>query len=85
MLADIGEKHHKSAAQVNLRFLVQSGICAIPKTVHPKRMEENLAVFDFELTVEEMRQIGGLDTGKSLFIDFCAPEVAEMFASAGKL
>lgn len=84
-LSMIGERYKKTAAQVALRFLLQSGIAVIPKTVHRERMEENLAVFDFSLTPEEMKQIRNLDRKKSMFIDFCSPEVAEMFARAGKL
>ena len=47
-------------------------------------MEENFALFDFQLTGEEMRQIEALDLGHSQFIDHYAPDVAEMFVSAGK-
>lgn len=84
VLSAIGKKYGKSAAQVNLRFLIQSGVTVIPKSTHRERMEENLALFDFTLTPEEMAQIEALDSGKSLFIDFRAPEVADMFVSAGK-
>lgn len=84
VLSAIGKKYEKSAAQVNLRFLIQSGVTVIPKSVHRERMEENLNLFDFALTPDEMTQIEALDLGKSLFIDFRAPEVADMFVSAGK-
>ena len=84
-LTAIGEKYGKTAAQVNLRFLIQSGVVVIPKSTHRERMEENFNLFDFSLTKEEMAQVSALDQGHSLFIDFRAPEVAEMFVSAGKL
>ena len=54
-------------AQVALRFLLQSDVVVIPKSVQKKRMEENFNVFDFMLTAEEMLQIEELDTGESLF------------------
>ena len=83
-LVEIGEKHGKTAAQVNLRFLVQSGVVVIPKSTHKERMEENFDLFNFCLTEEEMDQLRALDLGKSQFIDHHAPDVAEMFVNAGK-
>lgn len=67
MLREIGAQHGKTAAQIALRFLVQRGIGVIPKTMHRERMQENLSVFDFELSDEEMERIGTLADGKSLF------------------
>lgn len=84
-LTMIGEKYGKTAAQVNLRFLIQSGIVIIPKSTHRERMEENFALFDFKLTDEEMCELKTLDLGRSQFIDHYAPEVAEMFVGAGKM
>lgn len=84
-LTGIGEKYGKTAAQVNLRFLIQSGVVIIPKSTHRERMEENFALFDFRLTNEEMDKLEALDLGKSQFIDHYAPEVAEMFVGAGKM
>ncbi|MCQ5131213.1 aldo/keto reductase [Butyricicoccus faecihominis] len=84
-LTMIGEKYGKTAAQVNLRFLIQSGIVIIPKSTHRERMEENFALFDFKLTDEEMCELKTLDLGRSQFIDHHAPEVAEMFVGAGKM
>lgn len=52
---------------MELRWLVQRGIPVIPKTVSKERMKENIDIFDFELSVEDMKKIGCLDTGKSLF------------------
>ena len=67
VLTQIGSKYGKTVAQVTLRWLVQRGIPAIPKTVHRQRMEENLAVFDFELTEADMARIAELDTGRGQF------------------
>lgn len=85
VLRQIGEKYGKTAAQVNLRFLIQSGVVVIPKSTHKERMEENFNLFDFQLTDEEMRKLETLDLGHSQFIDHYAPDVAEMFVSAGKM
>ena len=84
-LVEIGEKYNKTAAQVNLRFLIQSGVVVIPKSTHKERMEENFNLFDFSLTDDEMNWLKALDLGKSQFIDHYAPDVAEMFVSAGKV
>ena len=83
-LTGIGEKYGKTAAQVNLRFLIQSGVVVIPKSTHKERMEENFDLFDFSLTDDEMQKLQALDLGRSLFIDHYAPDVAEMFVNAGK-
>lgn len=79
VLRRVGEKHGKSVAQVALRFLLQSDVVLIPKSTHKNRMEENLNVFDFVLTEDEMRQIEALDTGKSLFFSHYDPETIEWF------
>lgn len=84
-LVKIGGKYGKTAAQVDLRFLTQSGVVVIPKSIHKERMEENFNIFDFKLTDEEMQEIEALDLSKSQFIDFYAPEVAKMFVDAGKM
>ena len=73
-LSGIGEAHGKSVAQVVLRWLIQRGVVVIPKSVRPERMAENLAVFDFELTEEQMNRIATLDTGASVFFDHRDPE-----------
>jgi 2,5-diketo-D-gluconate reductase A len=72
-LSEIGEAHGKSVAQVVLRWLTQRGVVAIPKSVRPERMAENLDVFDIELTGQEMARIATLDTGASLFFDHRDP------------
>ena len=83
ILTEIGARYGKTAAQVDLRFLIQSGVVVIPKSTRRERMEENFALFDFHLTDGEMEQLQGLDLGRSQFIDHYAPDVAEMFVSAG--
>lgn len=75
VLAGIGEAHGKSVAQVVLRWLIQRGVVAIPKTVSPDRMAQNFDVFDFELGEDQMAQIHGLDTGESQFFDHADPEM----------
>ena len=83
-LVEIGKKYNKTAAQVILRFLIQSGVVVIPKSTHKERMEENFNLFDFSLTDDEINGLKALDLGKSQFINHYAPDVAEMFVSAGK-
>lgn len=78
-LTTIGEKYGKTAAQVGLRYLLQRNIVIIPKTVTYERMKENIDVFDFELTEEEMDEILELDQGESLFFSHYDPEVVKNF------
>lgn len=81
VLTEIGEKYNKSAAQVALRFLLQSDVVLIPKSVHKDRMQQNLDVFDFALDTDEMAKIETLDGGESLFFSHYAPETVEWFMS----
>ena len=69
VLKAIAEHHGKTVASVILRWLNQRGIVVIPKSVRKERMIENLNIFDFTLTDEEMQAIAGLDTGKSPIYD----------------
>ncbi|MYS86168.1 aldo/keto reductase [Embleya scabrispora] len=80
LLSEIAEKHGKSVAQVVLRWLTQRGVVAIPKSVRAARMAENLDVFDFELTDDQMAAIAALDTGASLFFDHRDPEIVTWLA-----
>jgi diketogulonate reductase-like aldo/keto reductase len=73
LLEIIGAKYGKSVAQTALRFLMQSGIVVIPKSVHKERMAENFDLFDFALTSEDMAAIRELDTGQSLMSDHRDP------------
>lgn len=78
-LAAIGAKYGKSVAQVALRWLLQRGIIIIPKSTHIERMQQNIDIFDFSLTDEDMDAIAKLDTGKSLFFDHHSAEATRMF------
>lgn len=78
-LAAIGAKYGKSTAQVMLRWNIQRGVVVLPKSTHKERMEENLDVFDFELSAEDMAAISLLDTGKSQFFDHRDPNMVEWF------
>ena len=77
ILLSIGAKHNKSVAQVILRWLIQRDIIAIPKSVRKERIEENINIFDFELTSEDMTQIASLDTKTSLFFDHRDPAMVK--------
>jgi 2,5-diketo-D-gluconate reductase A len=72
-LMEIGGAHGKSVAQVVLRWLIQRDVVVIPKSVRPDRMAQNLDVFDFELTDDEMTRIAALDTGATVFFDHHDP------------
>lgn len=80
-LKEIGAKYGKTAAQVALRFLLQSGVVLIPKSVHKDRMEQNFDIFDFELNEDEMKKLEVLDTGESLFFSHHDPKTVEWFMS----
>lgn len=80
-LTKTGNRHGKSVAQIALRWLIQRGVIIIPKSVHIERMEQNLDIFDFELSDEEMAEIATLDTGKSLFFDHHDAETTKLFMS----
>ena len=73
VLGAIAEAHGKAVAQVVLRWLVQRDVVVIPKSVRPDRMAQNLDIFDFTLTEDQMDQIATLDTGASLFFDHRDP------------
>lgn len=77
VLLSIGEKYDKTAAQVALRWNTQRGVVIIPKSVHRERMEENLNIWDFTLSDEDMAAIGALDLGHSEIIDHSAAETAK--------
>jgi diketogulonate reductase-like aldo/keto reductase len=64
VIADIATAHRKTPAQVMLRWGLQHGRSVIPKSTKPSRIAENINVFDFELSAEEMSAIDGLDTGR---------------------
>lgn len=84
LLQSVADKYHKSVAQVVLRWLIQRGVVAIPKSVHADRIAENFDVFDFSLSEEDMDAIRGLDTGKSLFLDHRDPETVKRLSGMGR-
>ena len=80
VLNEIAAKHKKSAAQVILRWHLQRNVVVIPKSVHIERMKENLDVFDFCLSDEDMAKISDLDTKTSAFFSHYDPAMVEWFA-----
>ncbi len=74
LLASIGEGYGKTAAQVALRWLTQRGIVAIPKSTHVERMRQNLNIFDFTLTDEEMKRIATLNSHDGGTVNFGDPQ-----------
>ena len=81
VLAAIGSKHGKSAAQVALRWLTQRGIVAIPKSSHKERMAQNFQIFDFQLTDEEMAQIATLNQHDTGTVNFQDPQFVKYLIS----
>jgi organophosphate reductase len=81
VIVKLAEKYGKNAGQICIRFEVQEGVVALPKSTNPERIRTNLDVFDFELTDEEMDEIRKLDTGKSSH-DPDAPGVEKMLREA---
>ncbi|MFI5185431.1 MAG: aldo/keto reductase [Chitinophagales bacterium] len=77
LLISIGKKYNKSIAQVILRWLIQRGVVAIPKSVRKERMEENFNIFDFELSAEDMEAIKTLDTETSSFFEHRDPAMVK--------
>lgn len=78
-LSQIGGKYGKSVAQVALRWLLQRGVIVIPKSSRVERMAENIDIFDFSLSDEDMAAIAKLDTGRSLFFDHHDADTTRMF------
>ena len=77
LLGSIAKKYQRSIAQVVLRWLIQRGVIAIPKSVKKERMEENFAVFDFQLGAEDMEAIKSLDSRTSSFFDHRDPAMVK--------
>jgi len=77
LLLSIGRKYNKSIAQVVLRWLIQRGVVAIPKSVRKERMAENFNIFDFALSAEDMEAIKALDTNTSSFFDHRDPAMVK--------
>ena len=82
VLTKIGEKYGKSAAQVALRWNVQRGVTVIPKSVHKERMEQNLDIWNFTLSDEDMAEIAKLDLGHSEIVNHSDPAFVKMLHGA---
>ena len=81
VLTEIGKQYGKTAAQVALRWNVQRGVVVIPKSIHKNRMEQNIDIWDFQLSEEDMAQIAKLDLGHSEIVDHSAPGFVKMLHS----
>lgn len=81
VLTAIGQKYGKSAAQVALRWNVQRGVVVIPKSVHKERIEQNMNIWDFQLSDEDMAEIAKLDIGHSEIVDHSDPAFVKMLHS----
>ena len=79
VIAEIAKKYGKTPAQIMLRWHIQRGVVVIPKSTHKERMAENLNVFDFTLTAEDMTAIAALDTETSSFFSHQDPKMVEWF------
>lgn len=79
VLKRIGQKYGKTTAQVMLRWHIQRGVIVIPKSVHKKRMIENINIFDFILDEDDMKQIAEMDTATSAFFSHQDPAMVEWF------
>lgn len=75
----IGKKYNKSTAQVILRWLIQRGVIVVCKSTHIERMKENIDVFDFVLTEEDMQIMNTLDTNRSMFFNHYDPKMVAWF------
>jgi diketogulonate reductase-like aldo/keto reductase len=83
-LKALGDKYNKTTAQVALRYLVQRGVSVIPKSVSKERMIQNIDVFKFELTNEDMEAIAGLDKAESLFFSHQDAQTVEYLTSLAR-
>ncbi len=84
VLTEIAQNHHKEVGQVVLRWLYQRGVVTLAKSVHKERMIENINIFDFELTDEEMQLIQNLEMKESAFFDQRDPEMVERLGGGGR-
>ena len=77
LVKEIADKYGKTPAQIALRHHVQRGIVVIPKSVHKERMKQNLDIFDFELSDEDMEQLKKLDENKSMWAEYDDPMIVQ--------
>lgn len=84
IMEQYGTKYNKSAAQTALRYLIQRGVIVIPKSVRKERMEQNINVFDFTLSDEDMQRISQLDLRQSLFFSHYDPQTVKWLCNYGK-
>lgn len=77
VIKELAKKYDKTPAQIALRFLTQSGISAIPKSVHESRIKENFDIFDFALTEDEMKKLAALDKVTPMIGNAENPELIE--------
>lgn len=82
LLNTLASKYQRSVAQIILRWLTQRGVVAIPKSVRKERIVENINIFDFELSTEDMAAIASLDTKTSSFFDHRDPAIVKRFSEA---
>ena len=78
ILSEIGKKYNKTVGQIILRWLVQRGIIPLAKTVRKERMEENINIFDFELSQNDMETIANMNKNTSSFFSHYDPATVEM-------
>lgn len=81
ILKEIAKKHHKSTAQIILRWLMQRDIATLAKSTHLERMKENFEIFDFELSNDDINKIMNLDTKSSLFFNHQTSETVDFFVN----
>lgn len=82
LLNTLAGKYQRSVAQIILRWLTQRGVVAIPKSTHKERIVENINIFDFELSTEDMAAIASLDRKTSSFFDHRDPAIVKRFSEA---
>jgi diketogulonate reductase-like aldo/keto reductase len=78
VLSEIGEKYGKTAAQIALKWNAQRGVSILPKSVHVERMQQNIGIWDFTLTDEDMQKIAELDFGHSEIVNHDDPAFVKM-------
>lgn len=84
LVTALAHKYNKTAGQIILRFEVQEGFVVLPKSTNPQHMADNIAIFDFSLTDEDMARMRGLDTGKGSH-DPETPGMGDMLLNAYKV